>query len=159
MTVSNIEKAWREVNKLFPYDYLKDESSSANTGYPVYRSTAANHPNNWISDLGNRLEVNLEDGTTTNIWIESGVPQNDVSVRVYAKSGECRKYKTYEDYAKDFRFFWSSGERSNLKDSAEIHFENIIKALRELDEDGMEIESHRDGLTTVFKYEKWGVEE
>ena len=71
MTVKSIQKAWDEVNKIFPYDYEKDEKASKNAGYPVYYSTASDHQNNWISDLGNRLEVNFEDGRSVNVWINS----------------------------------------------------------------------------------------
>lgn len=71
MTVKSIQEAWDEVNKIFPYDYEKDETASKNAGYPVYYSTASDHQNNWISDLGNRLEVNFEDGRSVNVWINS----------------------------------------------------------------------------------------
>lgn len=36
MTVKSIQEAWDEVNKIFPYDYEKDETASKNAGYPVY---------------------------------------------------------------------------------------------------------------------------
>lgn len=68
MTVSSREKAWKEVNKLFPTDYEKDEQSSSNAGYDIYRHSTLNFYN-WISDLGCRLEVNLG-SQTINIWIE-----------------------------------------------------------------------------------------
>lgn len=71
MTVKSIQEAWDEVNKIFPYDYEKDETASKNAGYPVYYSTASDHQNNWISDLGNRLEVNFEDGRSVNVWVNS----------------------------------------------------------------------------------------
>lgn len=70
MKARTIKEAWEEANKIFPYDYQKDEFSSENAGYPIYRSTALDHPDNWISDLGTRLEVNTEDGKTVTIWIE-----------------------------------------------------------------------------------------
>lgn len=71
MTVKSIQEAWDEVNKIFPYDYEKNETASKNAGYPVYYSTASDHQNNWISDLGNRLEVNFEDGRSVNVWVDS----------------------------------------------------------------------------------------
>lgn len=71
MKVSSIQEAWDVVSKMFPYDYMKDESSSQKAGYPIYRSTANEHPDNWISDLGTRLEVNFETGKTENVWIET----------------------------------------------------------------------------------------
>lgn len=151
MKVSSKEKAWEEVNKIFPYDYEKDEKGSANAGYPIYTSTASEHPQNWISDLENRLEVNLEDGPSTNIWIEE--QGEDVEVTVIAKSGETRVYKTYAEYRKDYRFFWSSGLESRFE--TEEHFEKIIQALRMVNEDGAEMKSHRNGLTSVFTLKKY----
>lgn len=151
--VSNMEKAWEEANKIFPYDYEKDEESSLTAGYPIYRSTASEHPQNWISDLGNRLEVNLEDGSSTNIWIEE--QGEDVEVTVIAKSGETRVYKTYAEYRKDFRFFWSSGKENEHEEGTEKHFEKIIQALRLVNEDDAKMESHRNGLTTIFTLKRW----
>ncbi len=151
MKVSSKEKAWEEVNKIFPYDYEKDEKGSANAGYPIYTSIASEHPQNWISDLGNRLEVNLEDGSSTNIWVEE--QGEDVEVTVITKTGETRIYKTYAEYRKDFRFFWSSGQESRFE--TEEHFEKIIQALRMVNEDGAEMKSHRNGLTSVFTLKKW----
>lgn len=71
MTVKSIQEAWDEVNKIFPYDYEKNETASKNAGYPIYYSTTSDHQNNWISDLGNRLEVNFEDGRSVNVWVNS----------------------------------------------------------------------------------------
>lgn len=73
MKVNSISEAWKEVNKLFPYDYMKDEESSERAGYPIYRATAAEHQNNWISDLGTSLEINTEDGKSQRIWIEANI--------------------------------------------------------------------------------------
>lgn len=151
MKVSSKEKAWEEANKIFPYDYVKDEEGSAKAGYPIYTSTASEHPQNWISDLGNRLEVNLEDGSSTNIWVEE--QGEDVEVTVITKTGETRIYKTYAEYRKDFRFFWSSGQESRFE--TEEHFEKIIQALRMVNEDGAEMKSHRNGLTSVFTLKKY----
>lgn len=69
MKVMNREAAWAEVNKIFPTDYEKNGEASNRAGYPVYRSTAGGI-NAWISDMGDRLEVNLPDGKSVNIWIE-----------------------------------------------------------------------------------------
>lgn len=72
MTVTSIRDAWAEVQKIFPTDYEHDTSRSERAGYPIYYSTAAGM-NAWISDLGNRLEVNLPDGQSVNIWIKAPV--------------------------------------------------------------------------------------
>lgn len=72
MTVTSIRDAWTEVQKIFPTRYEHDTSRSERAGYPIYYSTAAD-VNAWISDLGNRLEVNLPDGRSVNIWIQAPV--------------------------------------------------------------------------------------
>ena len=70
MTVTSIRDAWAEVQKIFPTRYEHDASRSERAGYPIYYSTASG-VNAWISDLGNRLEVNLPDGKSANIWIQA----------------------------------------------------------------------------------------
>ena len=72
MTVTSIKDAWTEAGKIFPTDYEYSTERSERVGYPVYYSTAAG-VNAWISDLGNRLEVNLPDGKSVDIWIQSPV--------------------------------------------------------------------------------------
>ena len=72
MTVTSIRDAWAEVQKIFPTRYEHDASRSERAGYPIYYSTASD-VNAWISDLGNRLEVNLPDGKSVDIWIQSPV--------------------------------------------------------------------------------------
>ena len=69
MKVKSKEEAWRIADTIFTTDYMWDDVRSSNAGYNIYHSTAAG-VNAWISDLGNRLEVNLENGETVNIWIE-----------------------------------------------------------------------------------------
>ena len=69
MIVSSVQEAWKLANKLFPTDYKKDEERSSRAGYPIYHSTA-DGVNAWISDLGNRLELNYSNGESENIWIE-----------------------------------------------------------------------------------------
>ena len=70
MTVTSIRDAWAEAQKIFPTRYEHDASRSERAGYPIYYSTASD-VNAWISDLGNRLEVNLPDGKSVNIWIQA----------------------------------------------------------------------------------------
>ncbi len=69
MKVSSVKEAWELANRLFPTDYEKDEERSRRAGYPIHHSTAYG-VNAWISDLGNRLELNYQDGHSENIWIE-----------------------------------------------------------------------------------------
>lgn len=61
MTVTNIKEAWRKADIIFPTDYLIDSECTAKAGYNIYWSTLEGCTV-WISDLGNRLEVNLPDG-------------------------------------------------------------------------------------------------
>ena len=69
MKVNSREQAWIEADKLFPTDYIKDEMKSDAAGYDIYYSTCEG-VNAWISDLEDRLEINLATGETVNIWIE-----------------------------------------------------------------------------------------
>nr|AHF24063.1 hypothetical protein [uncultured bacterium Contig643] len=69
-TAKNVQEAWRIADRIFPTDYMKDEEASERAGYPIYRSTAAER-NDWISDLGVRLEINIDAPVETiTIWIE-----------------------------------------------------------------------------------------
>lgn len=54
MTVRNEAEAWSLVNRLFPGMEL-DEESKEKAGYNIYRHSASR---TWVSDLGDRLEVN-----------------------------------------------------------------------------------------------------
>lgn len=69
MTARNTTEAWNTADRLFPTDYAKDESASVRAGYPIYRSTV-DGCNAYICDLGDRLEVNTDNGASINIWIE-----------------------------------------------------------------------------------------
>lgn len=83
MKVSSVKEAWGLASRLFPTDYEKDEERSARAGYPIHHSTA-NGVNAWISDFGNRLELNYNDGKSENIWIEldEGKP-SDLSYKIF----------------------------------------------------------------------------
>ena len=69
MKVKSKQEAWRKADILFSTDYMKDDVRSNRAGYDIYYSTAAG-VDAWISDLGDRLEVNMENGETVNIWID-----------------------------------------------------------------------------------------
>ena len=68
IAVRSIKDAWQKADEVFPTDYIKDEIKSERAGYGIYVSTA-DGVNAWISDLGDRLEVNLDNGKTIIIWI------------------------------------------------------------------------------------------
>lgn len=63
-----IQKAWAKVNEIFPTDYEYDVQRSKRAGYDVYSSTAEGHYYDYICILGDRLEVNLSNGDTVNVW-------------------------------------------------------------------------------------------
>lgn len=69
MKVKNIQQAWLEVDKMLDKDNLiKDYEATKCAGYDIYRDY--NEYYNYVCILGDRLEVNLADGKSTNIWIE-----------------------------------------------------------------------------------------
>lgn len=95
MKVNSREEAWKLVNRLFPTDYEKDEVSSQNAGYSIYKSTADNN-DSWISDLGTSLEMNAvnESGTidTMRIWIEEKEVKT-MAATIRSMTGEFEEYK------------------------------------------------------------------
>ena len=151
MTVQNREEAWREADRLFPTDYMKDDSASSAAGYPIYKSTAEGNVS-WISDLGSRLEVNTEDGKTINIWIEEEDHFEDIEVTVTHKTGETRVWPTYEEFRKDMRFWKSDGKEYT---DNEEHYKIMIDSLRSLREHNSTMTTMRSGLPTTFRYIRW----
>ena len=72
MVVFSKEEAFSVADRIMKHDYIYDSLASKNAGYPIYSSTC--DCNEWLSDLGNRLEVNTEDGKSVNIWIDDRHP-------------------------------------------------------------------------------------
>lgn len=68
-TASTVGEAWEIVNRIFPGDYAEDAASTARAGYSVYRGTTERRA--YVCDLGDRLEVNLHNGRTVNVWIKA----------------------------------------------------------------------------------------
>lgn len=68
-TVKSVDEAWSKANEIIPCDYIHDSERSRNAGYDIYFSTCPSIVA-WISDLGDRLEVNLPNGESVNVWIE-----------------------------------------------------------------------------------------
>lgn len=92
MKANSTYQAWMMANEIFPTDYIKDEDSSRNAGYPIYRSTLDSTCTDkfqpWycqIADLNTRLEITITyanwEQKTINIWI------------VYPEQPEKREYK------------------------------------------------------------------
>jgi hypothetical protein len=93
MTVNSKEQAWKEVNKIFPTDYEKDEAASIRAGYDIYRHPTLNYYNR-ICDLGCRLEVLVGEygENVTNIWIEE--PRNSPITFVAVINYKCHNGST-----------------------------------------------------------------
>ena len=72
--VGSVAEAWQVAGSYFPGDYEKDDRASACAGYPIYRS-----PSDWalyVCDLCTRLEVNLSNGDTVNVWIDDDAEED-----------------------------------------------------------------------------------
>ena len=92
MKVKNIQQAWIEVHKLIDEDNLmKDYEATERAGYDIYRDYKEHY--NYVCCLGDRLEVNLANGKSINIWIE-----HPESIKEYA---DCESatitIRTYKD--------------------------------------------------------------
>lgn len=68
-TTNTINEAWNKAAEIMPTDYEYDTYRSNRAGYGIYQSTSEG-VDAWVSDLGNRLEVNLPNGESVNVWIE-----------------------------------------------------------------------------------------
>ena len=66
--VNSRDKAFIEADKYIKGDYEYDPVRSGRAGYDIYFSTSDRYE--YISDLGDRLEVNMENGDTVNVWID-----------------------------------------------------------------------------------------
>lgn len=87
MKAKNLCEAWTMAAEIFPTPYHKDEQSSKHAGYNIYRSDYFNRYYCYICELGDRLEINLDDGRTINIWIapeedENGNPAEEIRAAV-----------------------------------------------------------------------------
>jgi len=79
--VNSQKEARREIDRLFPTDYEKDEVSSARAGYGIYRHHTLN-PNVYFSDLGTGYELtNVEgEGSSIRIRIEERKMKSSESI-------------------------------------------------------------------------------
>lgn len=67
VTVSSVSAAWAFVPRLISGSVSRDAFRSERAGYDVY--TADDDSRVYVCDLGDRLEVNLSDGSSVNVWI------------------------------------------------------------------------------------------
>lgn len=63
---TDMNEAWEIVHHLGGYFKL-DRESTQRAGYSVFRHEELYYQ--YVCDLGNRLELNMENGDTINVWI------------------------------------------------------------------------------------------
>lgn len=163
--VNSVSAAWAKVNEVFPTDYNKDENSSARAGYPVFRSSVEYY--NYICDLGDRLEVNLENGETVNIWIDATeeteaaaeMPEKEnseeyIEIMLTAQNNNAipRCFEKYEDFIESWRFWFASG---NPYKSDEETFAQMVESLKAFHKDGASLEILLNGLFVKMIFHCW----
>lgn len=163
--VNSVSAAWAKVNEIFPTDYNKDEGSSARAGYPVFRSSVEYY--NYICDLGDRLEVNLENGETINIWIDEAeemeaaaveMPEKEnseeyIEILLTAKeSGETKQFDKYEEFIENWRFWFAAGKPYK---SDEETFAQMVESLKAFYVDGASLEILLNGLYVKMTFHRW----
>lgn len=170
ITAKNMTEAWSIANQIFPTDYEKDFGSSERAGYDIYRSTAEGHYYDYICNLGDRLELNLSNGKTVNVWIEREEEQtvehteevkeeakvadeSRIAVEVTTrKTGTVKVYDEYENFINDLRLFMSGGARY---DDIENRLESSIEYLRRNNYHGAAVEIFHSGMWLKVVYYRW----
>lgn len=137
--------AWEYITNRFGI-FAEDVKKSENAGYPVY----VNGAGEWVSDLNTRLEINLGDGDTINVWLEEEIDAENMTIMLQARDNdeEVRFYDTYRKFIADWRFWFSSGRK--YKEDEEL-FEKIVDTLIDVDIHGASTEILRSGLYIKFK--------
>lgn len=162
--VNSIPAAWAKVNDVLPTEYSKDENSSARAGYPVFRSSDEYY--NYICDLGDRLEVNLENGETINIWIDATeeteaaaeMPEKEnseeyIEILLIAKeSGETKQFDKYEEFIENWRFWFAAG-KPYISD--EETFAKMVESLKAFYVDGASLKILLNGLYVIMIFHRW----
>ena len=103
--VSNISEAWELARALTGEDFELNKYSSENAGYRIYTSIDAESLT-YVSDLGERLEINFEGGKSRNIWIEEvGKKMMPAKVRLVSiTDGHTTILKSFEDFTDAVKF-------------------------------------------------------
>lgn len=122
--VNDKKAAWAIADDLFPSDYVHDSSRSQRAGYDVYMSTFPGM-DAWISDLGDRLEVNLPDGQTINVWIE----ENETAAARRRRANAARLVRIVAAAKKMYRAFVSRHPEDRSRDT---WYEAMRQAAREI---------------------------
>lgn len=135
ITAASTRQAWEIAGEILGTDYTEDAASTARAGYPIHRSTAEGN-RGYICDLGDRLEVNLQDGSSRNIWIsrealadEAATAQKIQKLReaVAKQAAQVEELTHAADLA---RYLQKEAERE--RDEATADRDRIAEELREL---------------------------
>ena len=123
--VFNRKQAWDVANAIFPTDYRKNERGSQNAGYPVFESTAEG-VEDWISDLGTSLELNLQGGKkTVRIHIIPVTSNHEFRVK-YAVGNHDMIFDT-NDIAAVYETVVGLGEQTNFPIDKGVIMEALVK--------------------------------
>ena len=106
IVVYSEKDAWDVASKYFKDGYTRDDYLSKRAGYPIYISNTESS-NAHISDLNTRLEVNLDNGKTINIWINQ---LSDYDIKEISRILDDFIYDVEDKISSEFR------ERSGLDD-------------------------------------------
>lgn len=66
----NRQQAIEKITKEYGVELVFNNLRSKSAGYPIYEMEKGDEFIGWVSDTNTMLEVNLEDGTTKNIWLD-----------------------------------------------------------------------------------------
>lgn len=130
----------------------------------VFRSSVEYY--NYICDLGDRLEVNLESGETINIWIDEAeeteaavkMPEKENSEEYIeiqltaAESGETKQFDEYEEFIGNWRFWFAAGKPYK---SDEETFAKMVESLKAFYVDGASLEILLNGLYVKMIFHRW----
>lgn len=91
MIVENMAQAFEVVCRTIG-EYRLDTKSTKNAGYNIYRSTLDRRE--YACDLGDRVEINLKDGKSMNVWIDNTPNEvEELKEKVREKELEIMKMK------------------------------------------------------------------
>lgn len=115
MTAKSRNEAWWMVDQFFHTDYTIDTEATVAAGYDIYKSTSEGCED-WISDLGNCLEINFYNGKTIRVniddqfytkretkWSADDVMQTCIKHGFYT-CGTADHYTKMLDYVRDHEY-------------------------------------------------------
>lgn len=109
MKARDRSEAWDVATLIFPTDYELDDERTKRAGYSIWYSTA-DGVEAWISDIGNRLELNLPSGRSVNVWIDDEPEGKQISETVLLRYLQSQM----DDFKKDERRY-GIGDRIVMK--------------------------------------------